>query len=40
MYGYDEKSIVRNPIDEAYIAGGSSSGSAVSTKSSQSVAYV
>lgn len=33
MYGYDDKKIVRNPIDEEYIAGGSSSGSAVATKS-------
>ena len=33
MYGYDENKIVRNPIDEQFIAGGSSSGSAASVKS-------
>jgi len=28
MFGYDSKKIVKNPINERYIAGGSSSGSA------------
>lgn len=33
MYGYKDKKIVRNPIDEDYFAGGSSSGSAAAVKS-------
>ncbi|CDW89865.1 UNKNOWN [Stylonychia lemnae] len=37
MYGYNDKKITRNPIDEEYIAGGSSSGSAVATKSGYSL---
>ena len=39
MYGYDDKKIVRNPINEEYFAGGSSAGSAVAVKSQQSFAY-
>ncbi len=33
MYGYDDKKVVRNPIDEDHFAGGSSSGSAAAVKS-------
>ena len=33
MYGFEDKKIVRNPINEEYFAGGSSSGSAAALKS-------
>ena len=39
MYGYDKTMIARNPIDPDYVAGGSSSGSAIAVKSGQSVVY-
>jgi aspartyl-tRNA(Asn)/glutamyl-tRNA(Gln) amidotransferase subunit A len=39
MYGYDTKKIVRNPINEEYFAGGSSSGSAAALRADQCLAY-
>ena len=33
MYGYDDRKIVHNPINEEYFAGGSSAGSAAAVRS-------
>ena len=32
MYGYDNKKIIKNPINEQYFAGGSSAGSAAAVR--------
>ncbi len=32
MYGYDDRKIVHNPINEEYFAGGSSAGSAAAVR--------
>lgn len=32
MYGYDNKKIIRNPINDEYFAGGSSAGSAAAVR--------
>ena len=38
MYGYEDKKIIKNPINEEYFAGGSSAGSASSVKAGQALA--
>ncbi|TNV79929.1 hypothetical protein FGO68_gene2537 [Halteria grandinella] len=38
MYGYDEKKIIKNPINEEYFAGGSSAGSAAAVRAEQALA--
>ena len=40
MYGYEDKKIIKNPINEEYFAGGSSAGSASSVKAGQALAYL
>jgi Asp-tRNA(Asn)/Glu-tRNA(Gln) amidotransferase A subunit family amidase len=38
MYGFGDKKLVKNPINEDYFAGGSSSGSASSVQGNQVLA--
>ena len=33
IYGFGENKVMRNPIDDEFIAGGSSAGSAIAVKS-------
>ena len=37
MYGYDNRKIVLNPINEAHFAGGSSAGSAAAVRADQAL---
>ena len=38
MYGFDDKKIIKNPINEDYFAGGSSAGSAAAIRADQALA--